>query len=248
MQRAGGVELYFKDWGAGRPALFCHGNNLNSDCWENQLLELRAGGYRAIAYDRRGHGRSSEPVTHSTGAGDLARYLSKYGSQRVARTVLVAPATPCIARSDDNPNGIPQSEFDGWIAEMCEDRPKYYTRLAPAFFGPSASAEMTDRTIRMALTSSLLAATALVAAQATTDFRGDMAAFTMPTLIIQGSHDAAPLELTAYATHAAIPHSTVKIYDGAYHGLPITHYKDFNRDLLGFMSLYLEDSAERSRI
>lgn len=263
-----GTTLFFQDWGIGKPVVFVHGWVLGAEMWEYQMTALSRQGLRCIAYDKRGCGRSSQPgdgydfdtfaddlatlmelldlqdvtlVAHSMGGGEVARYLSRYGTSRIARTVLIAIITPFLCRTADNPDGFDSSSCEQAIASLQQDRPHYFTAMAPSFFGDglsngSVSPEMTQWLVNLALQASPRAAIQMMQAQSKTDFRGDMSAFTVPTLIIHGDRDmGAPSALTGQKTADAIPGSLLKVYENAAHGLFITHKEQLNQDLLTFI-------------
>jgi non-heme chloroperoxidase len=267
IQTQDGTTLFYKDWGTGQPVVFIHGWGVGADMWEYQMTALVNQGLRCIAYDKRGCGRSSQPsqgydydtfgddlaalinqldlhnvtlVAHSSGGGDVARYLSRYGDERIARTVLIGSITPYLIKTSDNSDGLDWSLFEGMIAELNQDRPQYLSKMAPGFFGVglpqvSISSEMIQWAISLALQASPQATIAMVDAFKT-DFRPDMSAFTMPTLIIHGDHDQShPVDLTGRRTAQAISGSQLKVYEGAAHGLFITHKDHLNRDLLAFI-------------
>lgn len=263
-----GTTLFFRDWGTGKPVVFIHGWVLGSEMWEYQMTNLSSQGLRCIAYDKRGCGRSSQPsdgydfdtfaddlatlieqldlqdvtlVAHSMGGGEVARYLSRYGTNRIEGTVLIATITPFLYRTADNPDGFDPRSCEQAIALLRQDRPYYFTTMAPGFFGDglsnrSVSPEMAQWLVNLALRSSPWAAIQMMQAQSETDFRDDMAAFTVPTLIIHGDRDlGAPIALTGQKTADAIPGSQLKVYEGAAHGLFITHKEQLNGDLLTFI-------------
>lgn len=263
-----GTTLFFQDWGIGKPVVFIHGWVLGAAMWEYQMMALSSQGLRCIAYDKRGCGRSSQPgdsydfdtfaddlaalieqldlqdvtlVAHSMGGGEIARYLSRYGTNRIARTVLIATITPFLYRTTDNPDGFDPSSCEQTIALLQQDRPHYFTAMASGFLGnespnASVSPEMTQWLVNLALQSSPWAAIQMMQAQSETDFRGDMAAFTVPTLIIHGDRDmGTPIALTGQKTADAISGSQLKVHEGAAHGLFITHKEQLNRDLFTFI-------------
>ncbi|HEY9641248.1 MAG TPA: alpha/beta hydrolase [Coleofasciculaceae cyanobacterium] len=263
-----GTTLFFQDWGTGKPVVFVHGWVLGSQMWEYQMTGLANQGLRCIAYDKRGCGRSSQPgsgydfdtladdlatlieqldlqdvtlVAHSMGGGEIARYLSRYGTSRIERAALIATITPFLRQTADNPDGFDPSSFEQTIAYLQQDRPHYFTAMAPGFFGDglsngSVSPEIVQWLVNLALQASLWAAIQMTQAQAETDFRGDMAAFTVPTLIIHGDRDrGAPIPLTAQKTADAIPGSQLKVYENAAHGFFMTHKAQLNQDLLTFI-------------
>ncbi|HEY9664300.1 MAG TPA: alpha/beta hydrolase, partial [Allocoleopsis sp.] len=263
-----GTTLFFQDWGTGKPIVFVHGWVLGAAMWEYQMITLSLQGLRCIAYDKRGCGRSSQPrdgydfdtladdlatlieqldlqdvtlVAHSMGGGEVARYLSRYGTSRIERAVLISSITPFLYRTDDNPDGFDPRSCEQAIAYLQQDRPHYFTAMAPGFLGDelphaSVSPEMTQWLVNLALQASPRAAIQMMQAQSETDFRGDMSAFTVPTLIIHGDRDrGTPIALTGQKTAAAIPGSQLKVYENAAHGLFITHKDRLNRDLLTFI-------------
>ncbi|MBC7805631.1 MAG: alpha/beta hydrolase [Akkermansiaceae bacterium] len=267
LETTGGVRLFYHDWGAGRPVVFVHGWTIGADSWEYQTTFLASHGLRCVAYDQRGGGRSDQPwdgydydtladdlatvmgkldlwdvtlVGHSMGCAEIARYLSRHGSRRVAKTVLLAPTTPCLVKTPDNPDGVDRTIFYGMLDRLLSDRPRYLADIAPGFFGQGlpgcdVSPEMAQWGIDLAQKASLRASIELFRTNAEGDLRADMDAFTMPTLIIHGTADTtAPIELTARKTAAAIKDSRLTIYENAPHGLFLTHAERVNRDLLAF--------------
>ncbi|MBE8971119.1 alpha/beta hydrolase [Nostocales cyanobacterium LEGE 12452] len=260
-----GTILFFQDWGAGKPVVFIHGWGVGADMWEYQMTALSSQGLRCIAYDRRGCGRSSQPgdgydfdtfaddlatvieqldlhevnlVSHSMGGGEVARYLSRHGANRIDRVVMIATTTPLLLKTVDNPNGIDKQVFDQMVVELNCDRPHYFASIAPNFFGVglpdcSVSPEMMQWLVELALRASPKASLDMLRTQSETDLRADISAFTVPTLIIHGDTDSsAPLELTGQKTADAIPGSQLKVCENAAHGLFITHKERLNRDLL----------------
>jgi non-heme chloroperoxidase len=180
-------------------------------------------------------------VAHSMGGGEIARYLSRYGASRIERAVLIATITPFLCKTADNPDGFDSSSFEQTIAYLQQDRPHYFRAMVPSFLGDglpngSVSPEMAQWLVNLALQSSPWAAIQMMQAQAETDFRGDMSAFTVPTLIIHGDRDTgAPITLTGQKTADAIPGSQLRIYENAAHGLFITHKEQLNQNLLTFI-------------
>jgi non-heme chloroperoxidase len=263
-----GTSLYYQDWGTGKPVVFVHGWGLGAAMWEYQTIALSEIGLRCIAYNKRDCGRSDRPsfgydfdtfaedlvalidrldlkdvtlVGFSAGCGDVARYLSRHGTERVAKTILIGTITPLLLKTDDNPEGIDRSVFDDMIKALEFDRPQYLTASAPSFFGlglptVSISPELMQWGIELALQASPKATIEMVRAFYLTDFRSDLAAFTMPTLIIHGDKDLNhPISITGQKTAQAIPSSQFKIYEGAAHGLFVTHKEQLNCDLLTFI-------------
>lgn len=269
VQTADRTSLFYDDWGVGEPVVLAHGWALNGAMWEYQTTYLAGRGLRCVAYDRRGCGRSDRPgrgydydtladdlatllealdlravtlVGHSMGAGEVARYLSRHGAGRVARAALVAPTTPFLLRTPDNPDGIDRDVFEGMAAALAEDRPRFMAERAPGFFGtrpdggPAVSPEMTAWAVGLALQASPKATIDTIRTFAETDLRPDMRAFAVPTLVVHGDADqAAPPDLCGRRTAAAIPGSRLEIYEGAPHGLQVTHKDRLNRDLLAFV-------------
>jgi non-heme chloroperoxidase len=257
------TTLFYKDWGTGSPTvLFVNGSNIHSDFWESYMVELADRGLRAIAYDQRGHGRSDQPghgfdfdsladdlaalinrlnlhdvtlVGYSNGAGVVARYLSRHGSTRVARTVLIAPTTPCLKRLPDNPDGFDDAYWEQLISATIADRPTFFRTFVDSFFGKPVSPDTANHMLAMADSVPLLSTISINRALASSDFRSDMPSFTMPTLIIQGEKDTTPMELTAIKTTQSIPGAILHIYQDAAHGLPITEKTKLLNDILAFV-------------
>ncbi len=263
-----GTSLFYNDWGTGQPVVFVHGGQLGADMWEYQLLDLVDHGLRCIAYDRRGCGRSDQPwhgydidtladdlaalvdqldlhdvtlVGHSNGCGDIARYLSRHGVSRIARAALIAPTTPFLLKTADNPDGVDQNDFDETIAQLSRDRPHFFAASAPAFLGVglpnvSVSPALVQWGVGLALQASPRATIAMTRTFAETDFRPDMAAFTVPTLVIHGVGDQfAPLELCGRKTAELIPGVRLAVYATG-HGLFLTEKARLNGDLLAFVT------------
>lgn len=258
-----GASLFYKDWGTGKPVVFITGWALNSDGWQYQMIPLAAQGVRCVAYDRRGHGRSSQPghgydydtladdlltvieqldlrevtlVGHSMASGEIVRYLSRHGAGRVARVALLAPTTPFLLNTKDNPDGVPKEIFDQQRAALCKDYPKYLTDIAPTFFPSDTSPETAQWVIRLALQCSLKAAIGCMSAFSETDFRSEMRKITVPTLIIHGDKDVStPIDLTGRKSAQLIPGAQLKVYEGAPHGLMFSHTDRLNADLLAFI-------------
>jgi non-heme chloroperoxidase len=265
------VRLFYKDWSTPesrlnpktRTVLFLHTWANNSDLWQYQMNYLGGRGMRAVAYDRRGHGRSSDPgsnydfdalardlasvieqlglkditlVGHSMGCGEIVRYVSKYGDARVSRIVFVAPALPFALKTDDNPDGVPRSEFIAVRDAIAHDFPQYIRTIARPFFGPKVTDSSVDWGIRLCD----LASPALIGTQTAnteTDFRAELGSIEKPTLIIHGDSDVfCRFEVTAQKVHRLVPESQLKVYEDGPHGLMISHLDALNRDLLDFIS------------
>ena len=266
-----GTELYVKDWGAGRPVILIHGWPLTADSWDDVAVALAEAGYRAIAYDRRGFGRSDQPwsgydydtfaddlaqvidgcdigaqgvalVGFSMGGGEVARYLARHGVDKVAKVALIGAVTPYMLQADDNPHGVPQSTFDQMTRGMRDDRAHFFQGFFKSFYGMGVishpvSDGVLDNAWRQAMMAGLRPTLAAAEAFATTDFRPDMAAFTMPTLIVHGTSDATvPIDATAREAAKAIPHAKLIEYPGAPHGLTETNKGEFIRDLVEFLN------------
>jgi pimeloyl-ACP methyl ester carboxylesterase len=263
-----GQALFYNDVGAGKPVVLIHGWPFNSDMWEYQTTVLAAQGLRCISYDRRGFGKSSQPWTgydydtfaddladlldklelngvtlvgFSMGGGEIARYLSRHGPARVAKTVLVSCVTPFLLKTDDHPEGVDGGNFDQMVEGLEKDRPQFLTKFAPDFYGNSlldqkASPGILQWSLMMAMIASPKATLDCVRAFSETDFRPDMTAFTMPTLVIHGTADkTVPIDVAGKAAAAAIPGSTFIAYEGEPHGLFFTSKDRLNADLLDFI-------------
>jgi non-heme chloroperoxidase len=259
-----GTSLFHKDWGSGRPVVFISSWGLNADMWAYQMLALSGPEVRCIAFDRRGHGRSSDPgrgydydtladdlatvieqlelneitlIGHSMAAGEIVRYLSRHGPSRVARVILLAPSTPFLLKTADNPEGVDKTVFEQMRAMWRKDFPKWLFDNAPPFFVPETSPEMIRWVGGMLLQSSLKALIDLNVQVTQTDFRGELRHVSRPTFIIHGDRDlSAPLGLTGRKTAELIPGSRLTVYEGAPHGLMFTHRERLNADLLTFVT------------
>lgn len=265
-----GTEIFYKDWGSGPPVLLAHGWPLNSDSWEAQALFLAEHGFRVIAHDRRGHGRSTQTwdgnemdtyaddlatlietldltdltlVGFSTGGGEISRYISRHGTLRIARAVLVSAVPPFMLRTEDNPDGVPIEVFDGLRSASLADRSQLYKDLAAGpFFGNnrepgSVSQGMQDVFWRQGLQAGHRNAYESIAAFSATDFRDDLATFDVPTLVIHGDDDqVVPFEVGGKASAALIKGAELTVYAGAPHGITDTHKDQLNADLLAFLT------------
>lgn len=255
-----GTKLFVRDWGEGAPVLFLHSWALDSSMWRSQFAELGAAGLRCIAFDRRGHGRSSIPpsgydmdtladdvaavvaafglrditlVGHSMGGNEVVRYLGRHGTRRVRNVVLVAPTTPFLTRTADNPHGAPAEYLAGLRAEWAADFPKWVEDNKRPFFTESTSLPTMDWLARIMAEADLPAILACNRAATGTDLRPDLARIDRPTLVIHGDRDAsAPLDITGRPTAAGIRGATLKVYEGAPHGLFVTHARQLNADIL----------------
>jgi non-heme chloroperoxidase len=263
IRNSDGVALFYRDWGAGKPLLFLSGWTLNSDMWAYQMEPLCRRGFRCIAYDRRAHGRSSDPgkgfdfdtladdlaavietldlkaatvVAHSFASGEIVRYLTRHGSSRVARVVFVSPAAiPFLLKTPDNPNGVDEAIFDQLRRAFLDDFPGWAEAGAEAYFVPGTPRAIVDWTLRMMTQTSLVAAAELSKIQTSTDFRGELARIDIPTLVVHGDRDAsAPIELTGRPAAALTPGARLAVYEGGPHGLYFTHKDRLNRDIAEF--------------
>jgi len=258
-----GTRLYWKKWGSGRPMLFLHSWSLTSQMWDFQTVAFARQGFACYAFDCRGHGKSDQSpegydydtfaddiaavvealdlehltvVCHSMACGQIARYLTRHGSARVERVVMLGTMTPFLLRSADNPNGIPATVFEGLRAGWRRDFPRWVVDNAPPFFSPETSPAMIQWGTNMMFQCSLPVAIACNEALTSTDFRGDLAKITVPTLVIHGDRDAsAPLALTGKPTADLIRGCRFKMYEGAPHGLCFTHVDQVNADILQFI-------------
>jgi non-heme chloroperoxidase len=263
-----GTSIFYKDWGTGPVVVFSHGWPLNADAWDDQLLFLASHGYRAIAHDRRAHGRSSQPwdghnldtyaddlatlietldvkditlVGHSTGGGEVARYIGRHGTSRVARAVLVGAITPLMLKAEANPNGTPIEAFDSIRAGVVGDRSQFYKDLSSPFFGANRPDSKVSQGLRDAfwlwsMQVGLKGAYDCIRAFSETDLTEDLKKFDIPTLIVHGDDDQiVPIAASALLAAKLVKNATLKIYPGADHGLTFTHKDQFNEDLLSFL-------------
>ena len=262
-----GTELYYKDWGSGQPIVFSHGWPLNADAWDEQMLFLADHGYRCIAHDRRGHGRSSQPwhgndmdtyaddlaeliehlglenavlVGHSTGGGEVARYIGRHGTNRVAKAVLISAVPPLMLKTRANPEGQPREVFDEIRDGLLKDRSQYYRDLSAPFYGanrPGAQVSQGTRDAfwRWCMQAGLKGAYDSVKAFSETDFTEDLKKFDVPTLIIHGEDDQiVPIDATAKLAVKLVPNGRLKTYPGGSHALGDTDREKLNADLLEF--------------
>jgi non-heme chloroperoxidase len=258
-----GVRLHHIEWGAGAPVLFVHGRALSSEGWRNQMLHLASEGRRCIAFDKRGHGRSDDPghgydydtladdlaavigqlnlsevtlVGHSMGCGEIVRYLTRHGASRIAGVVLIGTTTPFLIRTEDNPAGLEPALIEGNYTQLKADFPKWVVDNVRPFLVPETSDGTIDWITDIALRTSLKAILDFDREVARTDFRKELAEISVPTLVIHGSREVGlPIELTAQPTVQGIRGSELRIYEGAPHGLMITHADRLNSDLSAFL-------------
>lgn len=264
-----GTQIYYKDWGSGQPIVFSHGWPLCADAWEDQMIFLAEHGFRCIAHDRRGHGRSSQPwhgnemntyaddlaslvetldlkdaihVGHSTGGGEVARYIGRHGTKRVAKAVLIGAVPPLMLKTAANPGGLPMDVFDGIRAASLADRSQLYKDLAAGpFFGfnrPGAkkSQGMIDSFWMQGMMAGHKNTYDCIKAFSETDFTEDLKKFNVPTLILHGDDDqVVPIGASALLSAKLIKGATLKVYAGGDHGICATQKERVNRDLLEFV-------------
>jgi non-heme chloroperoxidase len=262
------AEIFYKDWGSGRPVVFSHDWPLNADAWDDQLMFVAANGYRVIAHDRRGHGRSSQTWTgndmdtyaddlavliealdlqgailvgHSTGGGEVTRYIGRYGTARVAKAVLVGAVPPLMLQTAANPGGLPIEVFDHLRAGVARDRAQFYQDLSVPFYGANrpgstVSQGMRDTFWLWGMQVGLKAAYDCIKAFSETDLTEDIKRFNVPTLIVQGDDDQiVPIANSGLLQAKLMPSATLQVYPGAPHGLFATHKDHFNTCLLDFL-------------
>lgn len=263
-----GTEIFYKEWGSGKPVVFCHGWPLCADAWDAQMLFLASHGFRCIAHDRRGHGRSDQTwdgnnmdtyaddlaelfekldlngvtlIGHSTGGGEVARYIGRYGTSRIAKAVLIGSVTPIMLQTEANPNGVPIEKFDEIRAGVAADRSQFYIDLTIPFFGANrknhkVTQGMQDSFWHQGIVGGLRNQYECIKAFSETDFTEDLKKFDVPTLIIHGDDDQiVPIETTSKAALKLIKNATLNIYPGGPHGLAETHKDTLNADLLAFI-------------
>ncbi len=262
------TKLYVKDWRTGRPVILIHGWPLSADSWDDQAVALADAGFRAIAYDRRGFGRSDQPwggydyntladdlaavidatnasdaalVGFSMGGGEVARYLSRHNGKNVSQAALISSVVPYMLKTADNPNGVDPALFAQMAAGMKQDRAHFFGGFFKDFYGVGlvshpVSDELLENSRNVAMQASLKATLACAEAFATTDFRPDLAAFSVPTLIVHGTADkTVPIDATGRAAAHGIVNAKLIEYDNAPHGLFATHKEKLTADLLAFL-------------
>lgn len=264
------ADIFYKDWGPrdARPIVFSHGWPLNADAWDDQLMFFASNGYRAIAHDRRGHGRSTQTWTgntmdtyaddlaalmeqldlrdvtlvgHSTGGGEITRYIGHYGTGRVAKVVLVAAVPPLLLQTNANPDGVPIQVFDQIRTNVAGDRSQYYKDFSAAFYGANRSGSKVSQGVRdmfwlWSMQLGVRNAYDCVKAFSETDQTDDLKRIDRPTLIIQGDDDQiVPIAISGQRQEKLVRGATLKVYKGAPHGLNTTHSDQFKADVLAFL-------------
>jgi non-heme chloroperoxidase len=262
-----GTQIYYKDWGSGQPIVFSHGWPLSADDWDTQMLFFGQRGYRVIAHDRRGHGRSSQTwdgnemdtyaddlaaltekldlknaihVGHSTGGGEVARYIGRYGSKRVAAAVLISSVPPLMLKTDKNPTGSPMSVFDDLRAQYVANRPQFYWDITLPFYGYNRPGAKISEGIRkhwwlQGMMGGVKSHYDCIKAFSETDFTEDLKKFNVPTLVMHGDDDQiVPIAAAGLLSAKIVKDAKLKVYPGFPHGMPATNADQINADLLEF--------------
>jgi non-heme chloroperoxidase len=263
-----GTEIYYKDWGTGQPIVFSHGWPLSADDWDTQMLFFGQQGFRVIAHDRRGHGRSGQTwdgndmdtyaddlaaltakldlkdaihIGHSTGGGEVARYIGRHGTKRVAAAVLISAVPPLMLKTEKNPGGLPLSVFDELRVALAANRPQFYKDLTLPFYGYNRPGAKISEGIRehwwfQAMMGGMKAHYDCIKAFSETDFTEDLKKFDVPTLILHGDDDQiVPIGSAALMSSKIVKGATLKVYPGFPHGAFTTHADQINADILGFL-------------
>ncbi|WP_433216181.1 alpha/beta fold hydrolase [Dactylosporangium sp. CS-047395] len=263
-----GAQIFYKDWGSGRPVVFSHGWPLNADAWDNQMMLLASRGYRAVAHDRRGHGRSTQTwqgndmdtyaddlaelmdqlgltdavvIGHSTGGGEVTRYLGRHGTSRVSKAVLVGAIPPLMLKTEANPEGTPRSVFDEMRATMAADRAQFYRDLSAPFYGANRpgskiSDGLREQFWRLSMQVGLKAAYDCIRVFSETDFTEDLQRIDIPVFVAQGDDDQiVPIQAASLKSVRLLKNASLKVYPGAPHGISGDYEAAFNADLLAFI-------------
>ena len=263
-----GTTIFYKDWGTGQPIVFSHGWPLSADDWDTQMLFFGQRGYRVIAHDRRGHGRSTQTwdgndmdtyaddlaaltekldlrnaihIGHSTGGGEVARYIGRHGTKRVAMAVLISSVPPLMLKTDKNPGGLPMTVFDGLRTALAANRPQFYWDTTLPFYGYNRPGATISEGIRghwffQGMMGGMKAHFDCIKAFSETDFTEDLKKFDVPTLILHGDDDQiVPIGAAGLMSAKIVKNATLKVYPGYPHGMFTTHADEINVDLLAFM-------------
>jgi non-heme chloroperoxidase len=263
-----GTQIFYKDWGTGQPIVFSHGWPLSGDDWDGQMLFFGQHGYRVIAHDRRGHGRSGQTwdgnemdtyaddlavlfetldlnnavmVGHSTGGGEVARYLARHGSKRVAKAVLISSVPPLMLKTDKNPGGLPLAVFDDLRSQLAANRPQFYKDITMPFYGYNRPGAKISEGIRehwwlQGMMGGVKAHYDCIKAFSETDFTEDLRKIDIPVLVMHGDDDQiVPIGAAGLMSAKLLKKATLKVYPGFPHGMPATNADQINADLLAFM-------------
>jgi non-heme chloroperoxidase len=271
-----GVQIFYKDWGTGQPIVFSHGWPLSADDWDGQMLYFGQRGYRVIAHDRRGHGRSTQTwdgndmdtyaddlaaltakldlknaihVGHSTGGGEVARYIGRHGSKRVAMAVLISAVPPLMVKTEKNPTGAPIAVFDELRAALAANRAQFYKDITLPFYGYNRPGAKISEGVRehwwyQGMMGGMKAHYDCIKAFSETDFTEDLKKIDVPTLVLHGDDDQiVPIGAAALLSSKLVKNATLKVYPGFPHGMPTTQAEQINKDMLAFFAKSKEAAA-----